>query len=64
MKHGGLHDLYIKPNIIPVIKSRRIEIGGACSRYGIRRVAYRTLVLKLEKEGLLGGPRRRKNDYI
>jgi hypothetical protein len=47
-----------------VIKSRRIETGGACSSYGVRRVAYRILVRKLEKEGPLGRPRWRKKDYI
>jgi len=28
-----LHDLYISPNVVEVIKSRRMR-GGACSTYG------------------------------
>jgi hypothetical protein len=38
VKYEELHDLYIVPNIIPVIKSRRIGTGGACGRFGVRRV--------------------------
>jgi hypothetical protein len=34
VKHEGPYDLYTAPNIIPVIKSIRIETGGACSRDG------------------------------
>jgi hypothetical protein len=29
-----LKDLYSSPNIVRVIKSRRIRWGGACSAYG------------------------------
>jgi hypothetical protein len=29
-----LNDLYSSPNIIRVIKSRKNEMGGACSTYG------------------------------
>jgi hypothetical protein len=47
-----------------VIKSRRTETGGACVRHGVRRVAYRILVRKLEKEGPIGRPRKRKKDYV
>jgi len=47
-----------------VIKTRRIETGGYCSRCGVRRVAYRVLVWKLEKEGPLGRPRWRKKNYL
>jgi len=64
VKHEGLHDLYRAANIIPVIKSRTIETGGACRRYVVSGIAYRILVRKLEKEGPLGRPRRRKKDYI
>jgi hypothetical protein len=31
-----LNGLYSLPNIVRVIKSRRIEMGGACSTYGGR----------------------------
>jgi hypothetical protein len=64
VKHEGLRDLYIASNIVPVIKSRRIETGRACSRYLVRRIGYRILVRKLEKEGPIGRPRRRNRDYI
>ena len=29
-----LNDLYSSPNIVMVIKSRRMRMGGACSTYG------------------------------
>jgi PAS domain-containing protein len=29
-----LNDLYYSPSIVRVIKSRRNEIGGTCSKYG------------------------------
>ena len=29
-----LNDLYCSPNIVRVIKSRRMWMGGACSAYG------------------------------
>jgi hypothetical protein len=64
VKHEGLHDLYIAPNIIPVSKSRRIVTGGACSTYGVRRMAYRISVRKLEKEGHLEDLGGEKKNYI
>jgi hypothetical protein len=39
-----LNDRYSSPNIIGVIKSRRIRWTGACSMYGVKRGAYRILV--------------------
>jgi hypothetical protein len=64
VKHEGLHDMYITPNSISVITARKIETGGACNRYEVRRVAYRILVRKLERGGPLGRPRPRNKDYI
>jgi hypothetical protein len=32
-----LNDLYSSPNIVRVIKSRRIFLGGACSAHGEER---------------------------
>ena len=32
--HNELNDLYSSPNIVRVIKSRRIEMGWACGAYG------------------------------
>ena len=39
-------------------------IGGACSTYGERRVAYRVLVGKPERKRPLVRPRRRWEDNI
>jgi len=36
-----LNDLYCSPNIVRVIKSRRMMMGGACSANGERRDVYR-----------------------
>jgi hypothetical protein len=50
---GRLHDkelyvLYSSPNIIWVIKSRRLRLAGHVARVGERRGAYRALVGKPE----------------
>jgi hypothetical protein len=34
LRNEELNDLYSSPNIIRVIKSRRLEMGGACGTYG------------------------------
>jgi hypothetical protein len=34
IRNEELNGLYFSPNIVPVIKSRRNETGGACSAYG------------------------------
>jgi hypothetical protein len=39
-----LHDLYSSPNIIRIIKSRRIKWAGHVARKGEKRNAYRLLV--------------------
>jgi hypothetical protein len=54
-----LNDLYASPNIIRVIKLRRIRWAGRVARIGARRVAYRVLVGKPEGERPLGRPRHR-----
>jgi hypothetical protein len=41
-----LHALYSSPNIIRVIKSRRLRWAGHVTRMGERRGAYRALVGK------------------
>jgi hypothetical protein len=43
-----LHDLCSSPNIIEVIKSRRIRWVGHVARIGEKRNAYRDLVRKAE----------------
>jgi hypothetical protein len=59
-----LHDLYSSPNIVRVIKSRRMRWAGHVARMGERRGAYRVLVGRLEGKRPLGGPRRRWEDNI
>jgi hypothetical protein len=45
-----LHNLYFSPNIIRMMKSRRMKWGRACSTNGEKRIAYRILVGKPEKK--------------
>jgi hypothetical protein len=54
-----LHNLYASPNVIRVIKSRRVRWAGYVARMGYMRNAYRTLGGKSEGKRLLGRPRRR-----
>jgi len=53
-----LSDLYSLPNIVRVVKSRRMRWVGHVARMGGRRV-YRVLVGKPEGKRPLGRPRRR-----
>jgi hypothetical protein len=59
-----LNDLYSSPNIVRVIKSRRMRWAGHVARMGEGRVAYRGLVGKPEGRRPLGRPRRRWEDNI
>jgi len=59
-----LNDLYSSPNIVPVIKSRRMRWAGHVARMGEERGAYRILVGKPEGKSPLGRPRRRWVDNI
>jgi len=59
-----LNDLYSFPNIIRVIKSRRMRGAGHVARLGERRGVYRVLVQKPEGKRPLGRPRRRWEDNI
>jgi hypothetical protein len=52
-----LRDLYSSPNIIRMIKSRRIRCVGHVARMGEERNAYRLLVRKPEGKRPLGRPR-------
>jgi hypothetical protein len=56
--------LYSLPNIMRVIKSRRLRWAGHVTRVGEGRVVYRDLVGKSEGERLLGRPRHRWEDNI
>jgi len=59
-----LNDLYSSPNIVRVIKSRRMRWAGHVARMGEERGMYRVLVGKLEGKRTLGRPRRRWVDNI
>jgi len=59
-----LNDLYSSPNIVGVIKSRRMRWAGHVARMGEERVVYRVLVGKPERRKPLGRPRRRWVDNI
>ena len=52
------------PNMILVIKSRRMRRAGRVARMGERRGVYRILVGKPEGTRPLGRPRRRWQDNI
>jgi hypothetical protein len=54
-----LYALYSSPNIIQVVKSRRLRWAGRVARMGERRGAYRVLVGKPEGRRPLERPRRR-----
>jgi hypothetical protein len=57
-----LYDLYSSPNIIWVIKSRRMRWAGHVARVGEGRGSYRILVGRPEGRRPLGRPRRRCDD--
>jgi len=59
-----LNDLYSSPNIVWVIKSRRMRWTGHVARMGEERGVYRVLVGKPEGNRPLGRPRRRWVDNI
>ena len=54
-----LNDLYSSPNIVRVIKWRRMRWAGHVARMGEERGVYRLLVGKPEGRRPLGRPRRR-----
>jgi len=59
-----LNDLYSLPNIMRVIKSRRMRWAGHVAPMGERRGVYRVLVRKPEGRTPLWRPRRRWKDNI
>jgi hypothetical protein len=59
-----LHSLYSSPNIVRVIKSRRMRWAGHVARIGEVRGVYRVLVGRPEGKRSLGRPRRRWEDNI
>ena len=57
-------DLYSLPNIVRVVKSRRMRWAGHVARMGEDRGVHRVLVGKPEGKRPLGRPRRRWEDNI
>jgi hypothetical protein len=64
LRNKELYGLYVSPNIIRVMKSRRLRWAGHVARKGERRGAYRALVRKPEGRRPLVRPRRRWEDNI
>jgi hypothetical protein len=59
-----LNDLYPSPNIIRVIKSRRMTWAGHVARMGQERGTYQILVGRPKGRQPLGRPRHRLEDNI
>jgi hypothetical protein len=59
-----LNDLYSLPNIVRVVKSRRMRWAWHVERMGEERGVHRVLVGKPEAKRPLGRPRRRWEDNI
>jgi hypothetical protein len=59
-----MRSLYSSPNIIRMIKSRRMRWAGNVARMGETRNAYRILVGKPKGKRPLGRPRRRLEGEI
>jgi len=59
-----LNDLYSSPNIVRVIKSRRMRWAGHVARMGEEMGVYRVLVGKPEGKRPVGRPRHRWVDNI
>jgi hypothetical protein len=64
LHNDELHSLSSSPNIVKVIKSRRMRWAGHVARMGEWRGIYRVLVGKPEGKRPLGRPRRRWEDNI
>jgi hypothetical protein len=59
-----LHNLYSSPNIVRVIKSRRMRWAGHVALMEEGRSVYRVLIGRPEGKRQLGKPRRRWEDNI
>jgi hypothetical protein len=64
LHNNELHDLYSSPNIVRVIKSRRMRWAGHVAHMGEGRDVYRVLVGRHEGKRPLRRPRRRWEDNI
>jgi hypothetical protein len=64
LHNDEFHSLYSSPNIVRVIKSRRMRWAGHVARMGEGRGVYRVFVGRPEGKRPLGRPRRRWEDNI
>jgi hypothetical protein len=64
MHYKDLHDLYSSPNIIRIIKSRRMRWAWHVARMGQNRNAHRYFVGKPKGKRPLGRPRQKWEDVI
>jgi hypothetical protein len=64
LHNDELHSLYSSPNVVMVIKSKRMRWAGHVARMGEGRGVYRVLVGSPEGKRPLGRPRRRWEDNI
>jgi hypothetical protein len=62
LQNEDLHNLRASPNIIQMMKLRRMRWVGHVVRMGEMRNAYNILDVKLEEKRPLGRPRRRWKD--
>jgi hypothetical protein len=64
LHNAELSDMYSLPNIVRVVKSRRMRWAGHVARMGEERSVHRVLVGKPEGKRPVGRPRRRWEDNI
>jgi hypothetical protein len=64
LHNDEFHNLYSSPNIVRVIKSRRMRWAGHVVRMGEGRGVYGVLVGRPKGKRPLGRPRRRWEDNI
>jgi hypothetical protein len=64
LHNDEFHGLYSSPNIVRVIKARRLRWTGHVAHMGEGRGVYRVLVGKPEGKRPLGRPRHRWEDNI
>jgi hypothetical protein len=64
LRNDELHNLYYSPNIVKVIKSRRMKWAVLVAHMGEGRGVYRVLFGTPEGKRPLGRPRRRWEDNI
>jgi hypothetical protein len=64
LHNAELNGLYSLPNIVRVIKPRRLRLAWHVARMGEGRCVYRVLVGKPEGKRPLGRPRRRWEDNV